>query len=355
MVAKTKHFQPNNLSNDFLDTLLYEAYYYYDLPGLAVEIGSGSDGTAYRKSWGVKNIQTKEPLRPNDIFHMASLAKLFTGTGILKLWEQGMLDLDAPVAHYIKEFHLGDPLSDKITIRHLLSHTSGMPDVTDYHWDKPETDRDALMNYAISQEMGNTRLLWPPDENKFSYSNIGYDILGLVIDRVSGCSFEDYMRDALFEPLGLCHSTFFTPDRDLSEICAPHKKNPAKQTVVMPHYPYNRIHAPSSTLTSTIEDMGRWASLHLNRQVLSSESYRVAWTPVSTVPNNGEKICLSWFAREQNGAVLYGHEGSDDGFRSSLWLCPDLDAYVILCANISDAPLKKISKQIFGEICPQST
>ena len=73
------------------------------------------------------------------------------------------------------------------------------------------------------------------------------------------------------------------------------------------------------------------------------------------MPNNGEKICLSWFAREQNGAVLYGHEGSDDGFRSSLWLCPDLDAYVILCANISDAPLKKISKQIFGEICPQST
>lgn len=341
--------------NDRLDDLLSKAHYYYDLPGLAAEIGSGRNGAEYQKAWGVKNVMTKEPLGPEDIFHMASLAKLFTGTGILKLWEQGSLDLDRPVADYIKGFHLGDPLSPQITIRHLLSHTSGMPDVTDYHWDRPETGRDALEGYMASKELRNMRLLWPPADNKFSYSNIGYDLLGLVIDRVSGRSFEDFMAEALFEPLGLHHSTFFTPGRTMSHLCAPHKKTPDKRTVVLPHYPYNRIHAPSSTLTSTIGDMGKWAAAHLNRQVLKPASYDLIWSPVSTVPNNGEKICLSWFARQQDGVSLYGHEGSDEGFRSSLWICPDADLYVILCANITDAPLKKISKQIFDEIRQHNT
>jgi CubicO group peptidase (beta-lactamase class C family) len=334
-----------------LDDMLFNAHYYYDLPGMAVCIGTGSNGLLYTKALGVKNAETKDSLRPEDIFHMASMAKLFTGTGIMQLWENGKLDLDAPVTTYLDWFHMGDEAAAEITIRQLLTHTSGMPDVTDYHWDAPQSDPDALENYVRSPELANARLLWPPSEKKFSYSNIGYDILGLVIAKVSGLSFEEYMNEHIFRALDMADSTFFTPERDMAKICAPHEKNNANQTVPMKHYPYNRIHAPSSTLTSNIYDAGKWAAAHLARKMLKPETYKTVWQPFATVPNNGEDICLSWFAREQNGYRLYGHEGADVGFRSSFWICPELDLYTVVCSNLSNAPLKKISKQIFDLVC----
>lgn len=341
----------DRLSAQRLDEMLMNAHYYYDLPGLAVCVGTGDKGLAYIKSMGVKNTQTQEALRPEDIFHMASMAKLFTGTGILQLWERGLLDLDVPVTTYLDWFRMKEDAARQITIRQLLTHTSGMPDVTDYHWDAPQSDPGALERYIQSPELTNARLLWPPTDKKFSYSNIGYDLLGLVIAKVSGQSFEEYMAEHIFRPLEMDDSTFFTPDRDMQKICAPHEKNPANQTIPMAHYPYNRIHAPSSTLTSNLYDAAKWAVAHLNRKALKPETYDLAFQPFASVPNNGEDICLSWFAREQNGHRLYGHEGADVGFRSSFWICPQLDLFTVVCSNLSNAPLKKISKQIFDLVC----
>ena len=333
-----------------LDEQLYNAYYYYDLPGLAAGIGSGNLGMEYAKTYGVKNVNTKETIRENDIFHMASLAKLFTGTGILQFWEKERLDLDIPITHYLSWFQMRDSIAQSITIRQLLTHTSAMPDISDYHWDHPQIERDALKNYFMSQELRQASLLWSPQDQKFSYSNIGYDLLGLILSQVSGDSFENIMDKNIFQPLKMTDTTFFTPIRDLSKICAPHKKNRAKQTEPLKHYPYNRIHAPSSTLTSNIDDIGKWGVAHLKQQLFQPKTYQMAWEEFATVPNNGEKICLSWFKREQNGYTLYGHEGADEGFRSSFWLCPELDVFIVLCANISNAPLKKLSKEIFAGI-----
>lgn len=334
-----------------LDELLFNAYYYYDLPGMVACIGTGAKGLEYVKALGVRSIETKEALHPEDIFHMASMAKLFTGTGIMQLIEQGLLELDAPISRYLEWFQMADEMARGITLRQLLSHTSGMPDVTDYHWDQPQVVKDALLNYVKSNEITKARLLWPPGEKKFSYSNIGYDILGLLIAQVTGQSFEDNMLEKIFSPLGMSDSTFFTPDRDLYQICAPHEKNSANETVLLKHYPYNRIHAPSSTLTSNIYDAAKWATAHLNQRVLKPGTYGTVWQPFATVPNNGEEICLSWFSRQQNGFTLLGHEGADVGFRSSFWICPELDLFTVVCSNLSNAPLKKVSKQIFDLLC----
>jgi CubicO group peptidase (beta-lactamase class C family) len=340
-----------NVSHQILEEQVFNAYYYYDLPGIVVGIGSGQKGLEYVKSFGKRNVVTKESLKPKDIFHMASMAKLFTGTGIMQLWENRLLDLDVPITRYLDWFRMGDPLAGEITIRQLLTHTSGMPDVLDYHWDQPQTSDTSLLEYIQSDEIQNARLLWPSGEKKFAYSNIGYDILGLIISVVSGQTFEAYMREHLFNPLSMADSTFFTPDRDMAGICSPHEKNSSNETVPLQHYPYNRIHGPSSTLTSNIYDTAKWAIAHLNQQLLRPETYQMVWTTFADVPNNGEEICLSWFARGQNGFRLYGHEGADVGFRSSFWICPERDQFIVVCSNLSNAPLKKVSKQIFDLIC----
>lgn len=333
-----------------LDEYLKKTFFYDDLPGLVVGIGSSDTGLLYTKAMGSRNTQTKEPMETDDIFHMASLAKLFTGTAVLLLYEKGLVDLDAPVVNYVDCFQMADPRAVEITVRQLLSHTSGMPDVEDYCWHSPEIDGDALKRYVCSNEVRNAKLLWSPSEGKFSYSNMGYEVLGLLVATCSGISFEDFVQTNIFTPLKMDASTFLTFERNLSQICAPHVKDEDKNIILAEHYPYHRRHAPSSTLTSNIDDMAKWAMAHLNRTFLKNSTYDEIWKGFARVPNNGEHIGLTWFIREQKGYAILGHEGSDDGFRASFWICPELECFILVYANISHAPVKKISKQLFDLI-----
>jgi CubicO group peptidase (beta-lactamase class C family) len=93
--------------------------------------------------------------------------------------------------------------------------------------------------------------------------------------------------------------------------------------------------------------MRRFGKAHLTGELLSQKSYERALAPYALVPNNGEHIGLAWFIREQEGYRLYGHEGTDDGFRASFWICPQLDVQITVMSNLSGAPVKKINKQLF--------
>ncbi|MDF3000534.1 MAG: beta-lactamase family protein [Bacillota bacterium] len=348
-----------------LDEFLEKALVNYDLPGLSIGVWTfesakrPSEGLLYRGAAGFKDLERGEKLIPEHVFHMASVTKLFVGTSILQLWEQGLLDLDGLLIDYLPWFEMKDERYRQVTIRHLLSHTAGMPDVKDYGWDRPETDERALERYVKSPEVRDGSLLWNPGEGKFAYSNIGYEILGTVIAAVSGISFEAYVKKNIFDPLEMNDSKLLSFERGIyredgiwdRNLSIPHEKNQEKQIVRGKHYPYNRAHGPSSTLTSNVLDMEKWAEGHLEYRLLKKETYEKAWEKQALVPNNGEHICLSWFRREQNGSVLYGHEGNDDGFRASFWLCPEKALSIMVCSNISGAPVKKINKQVFDLLC----
>lgn len=350
-----------------LDEFLEKALTNYDLPGLALGVRAfetekdPANGQLYRGAVGFKDLESGEKLLPDHVFHMASVTKLFVGTSILQLWERGHLDLDGLLTDYLPWFEMKDERFRQVTIRHLMTHTAGMPDVKDYAWDRPETDEGALERYVRSPEVREASLLWNPGEGRFAYSNIGYEILGTVIASVSGDSFESYIKKHIFEPLEMKNSNLLSFERGIyrqggvwdNDLCIPHEKDQEKRIIRGEHYPYNRAHGPSSTLTSNIIDMEKWALGHLEYRLLKKETYEKAWEKQALVPNNGEHICLSWFRREQNGHVLFGHEGNDDGFRASFWLCPEKSLSIMVCANISGAPVKKINKQVFDIICQE--
>ncbi len=339
----------DRIDTEALDRLLEKAFFFFDLPGVSARVSRNGEHWAGVRGW--QNAITKKPLDPLHVFHMASVTKLLVGTCFLKLCEQGKAQLDEKLTAYLPDFSMADPRFQKITLRHLLSHTSGMPDVSDYHWDKPETDAGALERYVYSDEIQKASLLWDPLENKFSYSNIGYEILGHVLSKISGVSFEEHVASAIFEPLGMEDSTLLTFTRDMANIASPHGKDKDNHFIVLPHFPYNRAHSPSSTLTAPLSDLEKFADAVLSGTFLSPSLREVAFSPQALVPNNSEQICLSWFRREQNGYVLFGHEGTDDGFRSSFWICPELSLSIIVCANLSMSPVKKISKEIFDQLC----
>ncbi len=349
-----------------LDEFVEKALVNYDLPGLGIGVSIGE--YSYSKAVGYKDYVDKVPLNVRDIFHMASVTKLLVGTSVLQLEERGILDLDGKLVSYLPEFQMADGRYLEITLKDLLSHTSGMPDVKDYRWQAPETDVEALKRYVMSEEVREAHLLWDPGCGKFAYSNMAYEVLGCVIAEVSGMSFEDYVNNFIFLPLKMENSSLLTFERSEKELCTPHGKDEHKRIVKQHFFPYNRAHGPSSTLTSNLMDLERLAKGFLNiyrvaenckkealnnlaeKQLLKTETLNKAWREIAEVPNNGEKICLSWFKREQKGLTLYGHEGTDDGFRASFWICPQQDMHIAVVSNISNGQVKKINKQILDRI-----
>lgn len=330
-----------------IEKFVEKMMFYHDIPGLVLAIGD-KERMQYKKGFGYKNIEKGEVVTEETVFHMASISKLFVGTAVMQLAEKEQVDINETLITYIPYFEMKDSRYKEITVKQMLSHTSGMPDCDDYEWENPQTDDEALEKYVRLQR--DKTLLWNPGE-KFAYSNIAYEILGHLIANVSGMSFEKYVHDYIFEPIGMDQSSFLTFNRDMDEIASPHKKDNDKKVVVSSIFPYNRIHAPSSTLTSTVVDIYKWGLIHLNqgklngKRILEEKTYDTMLNPVTRI-NNKEKICLSWFARKYRGKVLYGHEGSDIGFRASFAIIPEEALSISVHANIQSAPTRRIQKGI---------
>ncbi len=336
-----------------LDRYFEDTYFYQDLPGLAVSVKKGD--LIYRRAFGYSDFPAKKQMELNDVFHCASVAKLFTATAVMQLAERGRLDIDDRITDIIREFEINDVRAEAITVRELLRHTSGIGMVHDLHWDRPETDDDALKRYVLGDEIRKRALLSAPAANRFCYSDAGYDILGAVIAEAAGCSFEQYMDENIFAPAGMADSSFLTFARgDREALVKPHTKDLSKHIVYERYYPYSRIHAPSSTLTSNIYDLERFAQLHIDgsmgktaEPLLAQAVYSRIWKPQVKTFNKNEYMALGWFVYERNEVTYYGHNGGDDGFSSAFWICPEEDFYLIALTNTRQAEMKKICRQVF--------
>jgi CubicO group peptidase (beta-lactamase class C family) len=168
----------------------------------------------------------------------------------MQLVEKGKIKLDDPLIKYLPYFKLDDPRYKEITIKQMLMHTSGIPDVRDYEWNKPQFDDGAAESYVRS--LINEKLIAVPGE-KFQYSNMAFDILADVISKVSGMTFEDYVKENILMPLKMYDSDFLR-ERIKTELRTNgHIFNLQPQVSAV--YPYNRSHAPSSCLNTNVVDM----------------------------------------------------------------------------------------------------
>ena len=327
---------------DPLEAFIEEIADRFTVPGLTVAVTQGRE-VVYAGAFGVRNIETGESMRTEYLFHFASVSKPFVATAIVQLHERGKIDLDAPVTAYLPYFELDDPRHADITIRQMLNHTSGMPDVLDYEWDKPQTDEGAAERYVRS--LSDERMIFSPGED-FRYSNMAFDVLGDVIAKVSGVPFETYVKVNILDPLGMTESTFIYPETREAIRTTPHVWNlgPAVSQV----YPYNRPHAPSSTLNSSVDEMTLWARANLaggewnGQRILAPESYDLLWSPSVDIGGN-QAVGLSWFLGQRNGERTISHSGGDTGYRSFIILMPERDMAVIAASNYQETPMGAVA------------
>jgi CubicO group peptidase (beta-lactamase class C family) len=308
-----------------------------------VAVGIVKDGQSLLEAgFGVRDMQSGAPITPDSLFHLASISKLFAATAVMQLAEQGKLSLtDAPQKFlpYLKVHH---PCSTDLTIQHLLSHTSGFPDVTDYGWHHPEEDDGALERYVRNLDVD---LMFPPGE-RFAYSNVAYEVLGDLVAKVSGLSFEEYIKKNILEPLPMFTSTHFAQQIPADLKVLAHVGGLTLQ--VSDVYPYHRAHSPSSTLHSSVAEMNLWAIANLSGgpPVLQPATLEEMWQPKVSVgaADRPQKACgLGWFIDYREGVRLLYHSGRDIGFATYFLLVPEKSIGLSVLCNTAPAPVEEIA------------
>lgn len=322
-----------------LDHILTEFTQKEAIPGLAVGIVQDSR-ILYTKGFGVKSILSQEPVDERTLFHQASISKTLVATAIMQLVERGMIQLDCSICDYLPYFSMADDRFRFITIRQLLNHTSGMPDEDDYGWDRPEYDELALERYV--RGLHQRKLSNAPGE-QYEYSNIAFEILGDVIAKISGKSFEQHMKDHIFTPVQMTDSTFLKHEAN-DRLATPHilKGNRDYGATISDVFPYHRAHGPSSTLYANAVDMCRYAIAQLNKGVtaegetiVQAQSFDELWKPNALTGEGAASshVGLSWFLGQYKGHMIVSHSGMDTGFQSILKILPEQGIAVSVMIN----------------------
>ena len=227
-------------------------------PGVSIGLVYGQE-LIWAKGYGYADLATKTPATRTTAYRIASLSKVFTTTAILRLRDAGLLQLNDPVAEHLDWFHLEDAHTDSpvITIRHLLTHTSGLPRELDaLYWDDMEfPDRETFIQMF---QKASTIL---PREAKFKYSNVAFGVLGLLVEAVSGQSYSDYVTKNIFEPLGMTQSSVLPPKGMPALATGYEYRKPGGQPRIQEPFTDLAAMVSAGNLASTVEDLAKFLAL----------------------------------------------------------------------------------------------
>ncbi|MEO8575148.1 MAG: serine hydrolase domain-containing protein [Gemmatimonadales bacterium] len=278
-----------------------------------------------RKSWGLADLETKVPAAPKTNYRLASVTKQFTATAILLLVQDGKLKLDDRIRQWLPTL---PNATDQITIRQVLSHTSGLIDYEDVM--APGTtiqvhDTDVL---HLLETQDST--YFNPG-TKYAYSNTGYSLLALIVERASGKSFVTFLHDRIFTPLGMANSVAFengtstVSDRAFGYTMrngAWARKDQSSTSAVL----------GDGGIYSSIDDMAKWDAALYDSRLLSDESRRLAFTPHTDTNDADVKYGFGW---RITGETLW-HSGETSGFRNVIVRYPARKLTVVILTNRDD-------------------
>ena len=316
-------------SQDRIDAYVNERMAAWSIPGLSLAIVEDGQVTLTR-GYGLADRDQNRPMTPQTPVAVGSTTKPITATAIMQLVEAGKVELDAPVTRYLPWFNLDDPRSAQITVRHLLSHTSGIPASASLTGNQ---DADALERRVRALEWEKMRSA--PGE-RWEYANDGYNTLGLIVQTVSGLPYEQYVAEKILNPLKMTRSTF-DPARATEQGLAQgyvRRKGELRAEKTRLTRAYN----PSGMLLTSAEDAGRYLAALANggtldgARIVGQASLDQMWTPSARVGDTLE-YGLGWFISQQEGLRAVVHPGEVLTMGSMFVLVPERRLGVAVLAN----------------------
>lgn len=329
----------------YVDSWLEYRVWKLRTPGAQVAVWF--DGTIqFSKAYGVSNLDTGEPLTTSHLFRVASHSKTFTATTIMQLLEAGKLRLDDTAGSWIPELAEADsPLADA-TVRELVSHSAGAirdgVDSTFWSHGRPFPNEKELLNLAIRE--GTVR----QPEATFKYTNIGFSLLGLIIGKVAGSTYNEYTKTAIIEKLGLRNTGPELDEARLSDYAGGHSGLTSwTERQVIPHINTHAM-AAATGFYSTAEDMVQFASAHFfgDTRLISdrskNEMQRPVWTGQSPeAPQDGYGYGTS--VHYYDGHRMVGHAGGYPGHITRTMWDPDEGLAISVLTNAVDGPAEELA------------
>jgi D-alanyl-D-alanine carboxypeptidase len=309
-----------------------------------------SDSIVHEFRYGFANVKTRKLVDTSTTYHLFSITKTFTALAILQLAERGKLNLEDPVINYLPDF----PYSNKITIEQLLSHTSGIPNPLPLRWihlaeEHQSFNRDVFFKEIFRKNSG----LKSEPGTQLRYSNLGYVLLGQLIEKISGQLFETYIKENIFEPIGAkpgslgfeidpsihavgYHKCWSISNIVLGLLIDKRKYMGEREGAWKPfHHFYNNGIAYGGMISSCTGLIKYAQALLKNDSMLINRNYKNILFTEKLVNQKGTGMSLSWFTGKLKGNSYFAHAGGGGGYYTELRLYPDLNTGSIIMYNRS--------------------
>jgi CubicO group peptidase (beta-lactamase class C family) len=343
------------------DALMLRLMSTYKVSGAALALIKDG-GILLEKGYGFRDLETDAPVTTATLFNIGSISKSFTALGIAQLVDQHQVDLDTPVIRYVPDLRLSDPRAmQAVTLRQLLSHTSGLP--PDEQWPRqvPPTREGIVREFAtmpITAEPG----------ARFQYCSRCVVLAAYALEQIDGQSWEAYTRTHIFVPLGMATASF----GPLGLEQAPDRAQPYRHDAVSGEVPipwsrlqYLQSLGPAGGIDASVDEMARYALLQLGDGTMSghrvvspqmmAELHRpeiavgADWTTAARIQNL--RYALGWFTADVRGVHLVCHNGENPGFWAAIVLAPSSKAGVVILTNgesnlFTDAATRSLLEQL---------
>ena len=310
-----------------IDELLKNYYDYGQFNGSVLVAEKGK--VIYAKGFGMANMEWAIPNQPDTKFRIGSVTKQFTAALILQLVEAGKIKLDGKITDYLSDYR--KDTGDKITVHQLLNHTSGIPSYTSQANFFAEVSRDPSSVTDFVKKHASGELEFEPG-TKFNYNNSGYFLLGAIIEKVTGKSYESVLKTRIFEPLGMTNSGYDNHAPLLQKRAAGYEKTPAG--FVNAAYLDMSLPYAAGSLYSTVEDLYKWDQSLYGDKILSAASKKLMFTPGLSNYGYGFGISDQPIGKTSEKTKVIQHGGGINGFNSLLTRLIDKQQTIILLDNV---------------------
>lgn len=344
------------------------------IPSIVVGVAHKGE-ILWMEGFGFADIDKKLPSNEHTTYPLASISKVFTATGLMVLNEQGLLDLDKPVQHYLPDlqitYHHGSP--EDLTIRSLANHSSGLPTHFSYHYSDEEKKPTSIPETV--QRYGN--IIAPPMERSL-YANLGFGILGHLLTKITGISYAEFMSKEIFKQLNMkdshvfdkpCHEgndvAFYGPD-DVAEYDENGQPRFVQYGSDFDQLPYSECDTPgAAAVSSSVHDLLKFGMFHLNGGPIisnrglnemkrpTSASAIINASPSAFIDEN-TKYGIGWRISHLNGYEIVWHDGGMSGTSTKFVLVPSENLVVVaLCNRFQPQVTDQVVSCIISELFPQ--
>jgi CubicO group peptidase (beta-lactamase class C family) len=298
------------------------------IPGVALLV-SRAGKIVKAEGFGLANVELQVPVRPETIFQSGSVGKQFTATAVMMLVEEGKVGLDDPLTKYFSDA----PTSwNEVTVRELLSHTAGFGDYPDKFDFRKDWTEDELLKMVEG-----IPLTYPPG-TKWDYSNLGFLTLGILIHRVTGEFYGDFLQQRIFQPLGM-QTTRIISEADIIPNRA------AGYRLVKGELKNQEWVAPMVNTTAdgslyfSVLDLAKWDAALYTEKLLKQASLDQMWTPAKLKNGqpNKEGYGFGWFIGARHGHRVISHDGAWQGFKTAIARYVNDQLTVVVLANLAEA------------------